>query len=124
MGRKLTGVSEPTPVVNIKGAPGSYFEGKLQSMGREVKMKRGKGIVFDFLLGDTDMGISLKDAKGAYNDITSIEAGTLVAVFAPTVLAKALAKATLGDVIRFVYLGKLQGKESGTEYHNYDVEVV
>lgn len=123
MGRKLTNLAEPTPVISVKKTPGSYFEGTLQNTGREVNMKKGKGMVYEFSLIDTDMGVTIKNAKGEYVE-AEVEAGATVSVFAPTVLRKALEKAQVGETIRFTFLGKESGRNGGADYYNFDVEVI
>lgn len=120
MGEKLTGKSmEPTPVISITGKEGGFFVGVAQDKGKEVALKRGKKMVYSFLVKDTDFPVQLKKADGNYGDVDVAE-NTKVSVFAPTVLNSALQLANVGDTIKIVYLGKARGKNG--EYHNFDVE--
>lgn len=122
MGRSLVNTQEPTPVVNLRETVGGFFEGALLGGPREVKMKRGKGIVYEFGINDTDLPIQMKGKDGKYTEVT-VNAGDKVALFAPTMLARALSGAKIGEVIRITYLGKAIG-QSGTEYHNFNAEVL
>jgi hypothetical protein len=123
MGTKLTGQGlKPTPVVSVTQKEGGKFVGKLLAGAREVKLRRGKGYVYEFALSDTDMPIQIKDENGNYADVSEIAEGDKVSIFAPTVLRSALDKAAVGNVIQIIYLGKESGDKG--EYHNFDVELV
>ncbi len=120
MGTKLTGQGfTPTPVVNITGKVNGKFVGVLMDKGIERKMKRGKKFVYAFNVNSSDMSIQLPDASGEYKN-TDVPQGTKVAVFAPTVLHKALQLATVGQTITVEYLGPKEGKNGA--YHSFDVE--
>lgn len=120
MGRKLSGQIMDSVVINVKDKINQYFIGTLTSEAKEVKMRKGKGYVYEFKLEDTDMPTQMKNEDGEYVE-TPVEEGDTVSVFAPTVLRLALNRSSVGKRIKFVYLGKEEGKGSN-DYHNYDVE--
>jgi len=123
MGRSLNGTNEATPVVNLRETVGGFFEGVLLGGPREVKLKRGKGIVYEFGIKDTDLPIQIKDKKsGKYVEVT-INLDDKVAVFAPTALARQLSGAKIGEQVKITYKGMKTGA-SGTEYHDFDSEVI
>ena len=116
MGRKLSGM-EPTPFVSIRDKVGSTFVGTLIGGPREVPLKKGKGYIYDFKAEGGTAPIKIKQ-DGVVSEAT-VAKGDLVAVFAPTVLYKALLKATAGMRIQITYIGFPDNK-----YHNFDVEVL
>lgn len=120
MGTKLTGRNmEPKPVIGLTEKEGKEFKGVLKSTGREVKLRRGKGRVYEFAVITTNMTSQLKNEKGAYENV-DLDENQLVSIFAPKVLQDALNLAAIEDIITIKYLGKEQGKNG--EYHNFDVE--
>ena len=122
MGTKLTGQPrENTPVVAVTRKVDGYFVGILGDKGREVKMRRGKGNVYSFQVEDTDFPTELKTPEGKYIEAI-IDIGAKVCIFAPKVLHEALQGANVGDKIKLVYLGKVQGQNA--DYHNFDVEKI
>lgn len=121
MGRKLSNVIEPTAVITLLEAAGKYFKGILLDTGREVKMKRGKSMVYSFKLVDTDMGSQIKNSSGEYEE-KEINKDDVVSLFAPTVLRKALEKTQPGKQITIIYLGRVESQKGGSDYHNFDVE--
>lgn len=123
MGRSLNGNQDPTPVVGLRDKVGGFFEGVLASDAREVKLKRGKGIVYEFKIKDTDLSITLKNTKTGEYDEVEVNLDDKVSIFAPTALARQLSGAKIGELVRIVYKGKAIGK-SGTEYHDFDSEVL
>lgn len=123
MGRSLSANQDHTPVVNLRETVGGFFEGVLLGGPREVKLKRGKGIVYEFGIKDTDLPIQIKDKKsGKYVEAT-VNLDDKVSVFAPTALARMLSGAKVGETVRITYKGLVTGT-SGTEYHNFDAEVL
>lgn len=123
MGRSLNGNTEPTPVVNLRETVGGFFEGALLSGPREVKLKRGKGIVYEFAIKDTDLPIQKKNAKSGKYEEVEVNLDDKVSIFAPTALARQLSGAKVGEVVRITYKGLKTGA-SGTEYHDFDSEVI
>lgn len=122
MGRKLTGQTlEPTPVVGITQKIGGKFVGTLVGERKEVKMKRGKKAVYLFTIEDSDMPVQIKGEDSRYKDI-DVEPGEKVAIFAPTVLDRALSNVKLGERVQAIYLGEATGKNGN--YHNFDAEVL
>lgn len=122
MGRKLTGDLVRTPFAALKSKKNGFFVGKFIGNRREVKLTKGKGVVYELAIEDTDVAIQKKDETGNYVEAT-VKTGDTVSVFAPTVLDKALQKAAVGDRVRIIYLGELRNK-ANTPYHNFDVEVL
>jgi hypothetical protein len=124
MGRKLTGNSNTSSVlVQIKEKEGVTFVGKLLDMGKEVKLKRGKTMVFTFQAEDGTANYVKKDEKGNYAP-AEVKEGEEVSLFAPTVLTKALLKSSVGKRIKITYLGLVQPDSGGSEYHSFDVEEI
>lgn len=124
MGQKLTGGTlENTPVVGVTRKVGGTFIGVLQDKGREVKMRKGKGNIYAFIIEDVDgFPIEKKDDQTGKYIETEVGVGDKVSMFAPTVLHKALQKANVGDKIKIEYLGKKEGKNS--DYHDFDAELI
>lgn len=117
-----------TPVVNVRGAKGEYFEGILNG-SRPVKSayKNEDGSdkmqnIYEFIVEDTTMGIQIKKDK-EYIDAT-VEAGDTVSMFAPTRLNNALRQATNGMRLKITYLGLGKAAKKGGKPHEYDVEVI
>ncbi len=123
MGRSLSGSQEATPVVNLREKVGGFFEGILIAGPREVKLKRGKGIVYEFGIKDTDVEITIKDKKSGEYVVANVNLDDKVSIFAPTALARQLSGAKVGEHVRIVYEGKKTGA-SGTEYHSFNSEVL
>jgi hypothetical protein len=119
---KLTGNMEKTPVIGVNRKVGGYFKGTLVStQAREVKLRKGKGYVYEFLANDTDFPVEMKNDKTQKYDEVDIEPGQKVSMFASTVLHRALSNAQAnGKEITITYLGKEAGPNG--DYHNYDVE--
>ena len=116
MGRKLSGL-EPTPFASVRDKEGTVFVGTLVGGPREVKLKKGKGYVYDFKAEGGNAPIQIK-RDGKIENV-NVDKGGLVVVFAPTVLHNALMKATAGMRLQITYLGFPDEK-----YHNFDVEVL
>jgi len=123
MGRSLSGQQEATPVVNLRETVGGFFEGVLLGGPREVKLKRGKGIVYEFGIKDTDLPIQIKDKKSGKYVEAEVNLNDKVSIFAPTALARQLSGAKVGEHVRIVYNGMKTGA-SGTEYHDFNSEVL
>ena len=123
MGRKLTGNSNTASVLVQIKEEGATFEGKLLDKGKEVKLKRGKTMVFTFQAEGGTANYVKKNEKGVYVPVEVAE-GDVVSVFAPTVLTKALLQANVGERVKIAYLGMVTPDSGGSEYHNYDVEVL
>ncbi len=123
MGRSLNATNDPTPVVGLRDKVGGTFEGVLLTGPREVKLKRGKGIVYEFAIKDTDLPITLKNVKTGKYEEAEVNLDDKVSIFAPTALARQLSGAKVGEVVRITYKGLKTGA-SGTEYHDFDSEVI
>lgn len=122
MGRALTGNQDPTPVVGLRDKVGGFLKGTLLAGPREVKLKRGKGIVYELGILDTDLPITLKNPKTGEYDEHTVNLNDKVSIFAPTMLARALGNAKIGEIVQITYKGLVTGK-SGTDYHDFDAEV-
>lgn len=121
MGTKLTGkVMDKTPVVGVKMKLNGVLVCELRSMGREVKLRRGKGYVYEAAIKDTDFPVQKKNDAGEYVEV-DVRPGDIISFFAPTVLHMAIQSgAAIGDILTIKYLGEATGKNG--IYHNYDVE--
>jgi hypothetical protein len=117
--RKLTGQQSNTPVISLRREGGS-FEGIMTAGPKEVKLRKGKGYVYEFTLLDIN-GLDVQEKiNGKYVE-AQVEEGATVAVFAPTVLHSALSQSSHGKQIKVTYLGKEASKNGGNDYHNFDV---
>lgn len=132
MGHKLnTSTLENTPVVTVaKGSkPGQYFIGALRGYKQvESPYKNDKGEktnwdIYEFSLEDTDMGIQKKVGK-EFLDVTEINGGALVSVFAPIRLHTALKSVAPGSRVKFVTLGKGKANSHGGRAYEFDAEVL
>lgn len=131
MGTKLSTASpdmKNTPVVNVRGTKGEYFQGILTG-SRAVKsgFKNEDGSdktqnIYEFTVEDTDMEIVIKDGK-EYKPV-EIGEGDAVSMFAPTRLNNALRQATKGMRLKITYLGLGKAAKKGGKPHEYDVEVI
>lgn len=132
MGRSLSTASKeltPTPVVQVRGNKGEYFEGRLVShKTTKSKWLKEDGTprvqhIFEFAVADTDMELQIKGANGEYGP-ANVEVGATVAVFPPTRLANALVEAKEGETIRIIYEGVGKAGRRGGKPHLYSVEVL
>lgn len=122
MGRKLSS-NGPSKLVQMKEKEGVTFTGRLLDTGKEVQMAQGKTKVFGFEVVDGDVNFVEKDDSGKYKPVDANE-GERVAVFAPTLLARSLEQAAVGETIKITYLGlgkKVKGRNAP---HTFDVEVL
>lgn len=131
MGTKLSTASKEiknTPVVNVRGTKGEYFQGILTGV-RTVKsgFQNEDGSdktqnIYEFTIEDTTMAIVVKEGK-EYIDVDTKE-GDTVSMFAPTRLNNALRQATNGMRLKITYLGLGKAAKKGGRPHEYDVEVI
>lgn len=131
MGTKLSTASpemKNTPVVNVRGAKGEYFQGILTGV-RAVKsgFKNDDGSdktqnIYEFTVEDTDMEVSIKEGKEYI--AANVGDGDTVGIFAPTRLNNALRQATNGMRLKITYLGLGKAAKKGGKPHEYDVEVI
>jgi hypothetical protein len=122
MGRKLTSDMQATPVVSLTEKEGAFFQGVLVER-KLVKTQWGERPLFNFELDDTDMRITKKEGKEYLE--TDVEQGATVAVFAPTMLDRALVKAEAGDKLKIVYTGLGKSAKKGRNApHTFDVEII
>lgn len=131
MGRSLSTASKeltPTPVVQVRGEAGQFFEGKLLShKTTKSKWLKEDGTprlqhIFEFAIQDTDMELQVKE-----NDTyvtANVNIGETVAIFPPTRLANGLVEAHVGETIRIEYLGVGKAGRRGGKPHLYKVEVL
>lgn len=122
MGRKLSSQGA-SKLVQIREKEGLTFTGKLLDNGKEVKMPMGKSMVYSFSVIDGDVNYVEKNEKGAYVPTDVVE-GEAVNLFAPTLLARALLQASVGDTIKIVYLGLGKKTKGRNAPHTFDVEVL
>lgn len=123
MGRKLTTNAQATPVVNVTETVGSFVQGVLRER-KEVKTQWGMRPVFGLELEDSDMRFMTKGDKGLYIEIKEVAQGSLVSIFAPTLLDRALQQATAGDKVKIVYSGVGKAKKGRNAPHMFDVEII
>jgi hypothetical protein len=122
MGRTLT-TNGPSKLVQIKEKEGVTFTGVLLNMGKEVKMAQGKSMVFDFSVLDGDVNYVEKQENGKYVGV-DVNEGERVAVFAPSLLARALAQAQVGEKVKITYLGLGKKTKGRNAPHTFDVKVI
>ncbi len=131
MGRSLSTASKeltPTPVVQVRGEAGQFFEGKLLShKTTKSKWLKEDGTprlqhIFEFAIQDTDMELQIK--KNDEYVPADVNIGETVAIFPPTRLANGLIEAQVGEVIRIEYLGVGKAGRRGGKPHLYKVEVI
>ncbi len=119
MGRNLGENKDfvPSAVANVREA-GKFFVGKLLGGPFERKGKKGKLIVYELAVEDTDMSLQ-KKIDGKYVE-ASVKAGEKVSIFCPTVLAKHLGGAKVGERVRIESKG--MNEEKG--YYDFASEVL
>ncbi len=131
MGRSLSTASKeltPTPVVQVRGEVGQFFEGKLLShKTTKSKWLKEDGTprlqhIFEFAIQDTDMELQIK--KNDEYIPADVSVGETVAIFPPTRLANGLIEAQIGEIIRIEYLGVGKAGRRGGKPHLYKVEVI
>lgn len=122
MGRKLSSNMKATPVVNVTEKEDSFLQGILKER-KEVTTQYGLRPVFILSLNDTDMRTVAKEGK-EFKDV-EVEQGADVAVFAPTMLDRALIQAKNGEEVRIVYKGMGKSLKKGRNApHLFEVEVI
>lgn len=120
--RPLTGQGGPkTPFVAFKQKVGSKLVGQLLDGPREVKFKRGIGTIYEFAVEECTAPLLVRNESGQLQEV-DVAKGDTVSVFAPTVLAKAMRQAKIGELVEIVYNGLKRGRNS--EYHDYVVCVL
>lgn len=115
MGKKInddSGSFNPTAVIKVAGA---MVKGTFQGV-RLVDTKFGKKPVYTVKVLDADCKFTVGKDEAYPNE------GDTIDIFAPTRLAKQLAKVQTGQVVTVKYLG-LGKNQRGNPPHLFDVEV-
>jgi hypothetical protein len=129
MGTKLSTRSDSkSVVVNVRGEKGQFFQGELaahkqaDSKYTNEDGSKKKLEIYEFKVEDTNMQLQKQEGK-EYVEAT-VAPGDIVSLFAPTRLNNALRQASVGQHIKFTYLGLGKATGRGGKPHEYDVEAI
>lgn len=122
--RNLSTTFETHPLVNIKGAPGTTFVGKLIGGPRVAKTSNGPRDFYTFEAKDGNADYVKKDAKTGEFVQVAVTEGDKVEMMVTDILSNALKKAQAGEIIEIVFNGKKKSATSGRTFNDFTVNVL